>query len=157
MKVKYKTYLQIAGNRWIVICYTRHGTGLQRIFSTLYFEDKIKAYFQRCNAKASVTQHRTIASSPFGTFTSRKSFLLDRSQICWSFDNDGYFLAFNRRRNTRFKFLTFSSASYTNYASAQERKPSSYQILRQIKGRNAWLEMLGVLSFLSWIRLHAED
>ena len=42
---------------------------------------KIKVYFQQCNAKASVTQHRTIAS-PFGTFTSRKSFLLDRSQIC---------------------------------------------------------------------------
>ena len=46
---------------------------------------KIKVYFQQCNAKASVTQHpehRTIASSPFGTFTSRKSFLLDRPQIC---------------------------------------------------------------------------
>ena len=42
---------------------------------------KIKVYFQQCNAKASVTQHRTIAS-PFGTFTSRKSFLLDGSQIC---------------------------------------------------------------------------
>lgn len=43
---------------------------------------KIKVYFQQCNAKASVTQRRTIASSPFGTFTSRKSFLLDRPQIC---------------------------------------------------------------------------
>ena len=65
---------------------------------------------------------------------------------------------FNRRRKTRFEFITFSSASYTNQLGVcSGTKTSSYQIPRPIKGRNAWLEMLGVLSFLSWIRLHAED
>lgn len=52
----------------------------------------------KSKSKASVTQHRTIASSPFGTFPSRKSFLLDRFPVCQSFNNDGYFLALDEEK-----------------------------------------------------------
>lgn len=156
MKVKYKTYLQIAGNWWIVICYTRHGTGLQRSFSTLYFEDKGLFPAMQCKSKCHSTPHDCFFT--FWHFYVTQELPPRQAPDLLTFRQQRIFSClFNRRRKTRFKFITFSSASYTNYASAQERKPSSYQILRQIKGRNAWLEMLGVLSFLSWIRLHAED
>ena len=98
----------------------------------------------KSKSKASVTQHRTIASSPFGTFPSRKSFLLDRFPVCQSFDNDGYFLALDEEKRD----LNCSLLPQPHSPPVLWSETSSYQIPRQIREGRLVRNVGGVVIFI---------